>query len=124
MANIFLDSCSHYNRVDIMLQKYNFARGFPTTQYDVGASYALGAASQGFKTSSADLGVVVPSYTHYIVGARMKLVSTSSGNFNDIFKFMNGSTIIASVSQNASQQFFLRRGGTTLATATLTLALG
>lgn len=127
MANVFTDSFSHYANdatMSKLLAKWRFGRGW-SGGWSVGASFALGAASQGLQISNVDLAFPVPTYTHYIFGIRMKLISTSSGSFGDVVKFLaaNG-TIIASISCDSTFHWFLRRGGTTLATATSTVSLG
>jgi hypothetical protein len=121
--NQFTDSFSHYGTSQL-LKKWNFPRGW-SGGWTIGSSFALGAAAQGLQIDNVDLAFPVPTYSHYIFGIRMKLVSTSTGAFGDVVKFLSSNgTIIASISCDSTFHWFLRRGGTTLATATSTVSLG
>lgn len=126
MANRGRDSFSHYPTADI-LKKWNYPNSF-SSGFSVDPAFALGVASQGLETSNINVGMIVPAHNHYIVGVRLNLVSSSGGGFGgftDLIKFLTGNGVSQiGLSWNAAGTFFLRRGSTTLVTATSTLALG
>lgn len=118
--NRFTDSFSHYSTLAQLDAKWQGGRTGGTV--NVGATYALGVASQGLQCSAGGTSFFVPVYAHYFLGIRTKLISGSV--FQDFINFFDGSSSTqCSIQRDSGGTISLRRSGTTLATSTLTLAL-
>lgn len=123
MANFFTDSFSHYSTLAQIQEKWN---GPPLAGSSVGASFAIGAASQGLQTSSSavyrNLG---PNFATGVFGARFNLRSTSNNIYANFVQLLDVGTIQLSVSYNTSGLLSLYRGtNNLLGSVSMTIAAG
>lgn len=117
MANKFTDSFSNYSTTVQMNAKWSGG----TSNASVGATYAIGAASQGMQISAGIANVIIPGYNHYFAGIRQKWVSGVNGT--SYFVFHDSTTRPYHVNFSAGGIITLLNNGSVVATSTLTIAV-
>lgn len=113
MANVFTDSMSNYSTNAQLIAKWNGG----SSNCSVGGSFAISAASQGMQINNGAASVIIPTYTHYFIGHRIKFVLPTGGagwtwNFYD---HAGGLQLSAQTQTNGSVN--LKRGSAVLASS-------